>query len=876
MKMKNTVKIDMRTKDMKGVRKTMPGYATWINKGSTGYAGAIVLGMLVFLALTAFVGVGTTHAGSITNCQGCHEARPGDAAVRNVPDGDYIGNHTLLAHLPDAARTTCARCHEIPTSDTNFNHRKGYIMMNSVNIAGRGGFYDKNRDLVNTLGNGAIGTGLPGSIDNAFANTAFANTTTTLGFCVNVYCHGGRSPIWGTNLAANSLCTNCHGYKSGNGFANNAAPGFNNSTAIDTDTNTTPFDNEVGAHWVHLNSPRPYMFNDVNNPAVKKNVGCADCHVVPTDANAAGHYDTARPAEVPMTSPLATNYGNATAFYCSTTHTCYNVYCHGGWLPSRSGNAVNNKPVWNSTTYLNGIANISVTGDCDKCHSSPPVNYNGSSVNNGNHAGTETLSACNGCHNGVNTSGVFISNHINGRVDQQTSCMGCHGVAKGVRRQIVGAGGDFVRTSHHVNNGTTTEIVTNWDCVLCHREGNHVTGGFDPATHQAGSANGAFNVYLRNVDNFNTGWTWNRFSVYSNGAAIAANAVVNTTMRDNMDSFCMACHDANGASTIAVNNSNNGMLIGTTNTSASRTPSGGAANPGLVNTAFRPFNTKDRLQNANDKTYVTNTGSITNTMDVYRQVRIGRVLNVKDQFNSTNQITKNWASHHNLRQFTTRYNNRNATAWPAAAWTTYRTLEGQVMSTAGEVAGLHCGDCHLNEKNAHGTTAWAMLADRNGNDTLIAALNASICHRCHSDSTYKMDGVVSQTSNERMSAHTNTGQRCQNVSSYQYNWARNECLVCHGGVGLGTIHGTNGTYAPYKGSGSTKMYRFMGTGSTMRWYSPNASTTVTDGSWEGTATGGCYTVAATTEGWQDSTNSCNSHAGGTAVTSTTRARALTY
>jgi hypothetical protein len=68
-----------------------------------------------------------------------------------------------------------------------------------------------------------------------------------------------------------------------------------------------------------------------------------------------------------------------------------------------------------------------------------------------------------------------LDNDCDGIVDQGC-CMDCHNQAQGTgsyRRQVVGVGGDFESTSHHVTDGTATEIVSVADCEVCHDQGNH-------------------------------------------------------------------------------------------------------------------------------------------------------------------------------------------------------------------------------------------------------------------------------------------------------------------------------------------------------------------------------------------------------------------
>ena len=87
-----------------------------------------------------------------------------------------------------------------------------------------------------------------------------------------------------------------------------------------------------------------------------------------------------------------------------------------------------------------------------------------------------------------------------------SGCTSCHSTAQGSRRIVLGAGGDFTRTSHHVTGG-----IQDSDCRVCHDQSNHMSGtvrlldvdtgagsNFDPATlnnlclscHDSNGANG--------------------------------------------------------------------------------------------------------------------------------------------------------------------------------------------------------------------------------------------------------------------------------------------------------------------------------------------------------------------------------------------------
>jgi hypothetical protein len=95
----------------------------------------------------------------------------------------------------------------------------------------------------------------------------------------------------------------------------------------------------------------------------------------------------------------------------------------------------------------------------------------------GNYIGHNDETDCSGCHP-----------HNAGFLPVGGSCLDCHnqsppaGSTYPNRRQIVegtpGDGaGDFVRNSHHVSDGTSTQIVTEDDCLVCHDQSQHQSFG---------------------------------------------------------------------------------------------------------------------------------------------------------------------------------------------------------------------------------------------------------------------------------------------------------------------------------------------------------------------------------------------------------------
>ncbi len=113
---------------------------------------------------------------------------------------------------------------------------------------------------------------------------------------------------------------------------------------------------------------------------------------------------------------------------------------------------------------------------------------------------------------------IQCHSHDGGFAPLGGSCISCHAEAQGsptlYRRQIVGVGGDFERISHHVSDGSTTEIVQEEDCAVCHDQLNHQSTS-DP------------NILLNDPDG-GASHTYN-----GAGASI--------------ENFCLNCHDADGS-----------------------------------------------------------------------------------------------------------------------------------------------------------------------------------------------------------------------------------------------------------------------------------------------------------------------------------------
>ncbi len=167
------------------------------------------------------------------------------------------------------------------------------------------------------------------------------------------------------------------------------------------------------------------------------------------------------------------------------------------------------------------IKNNPSNGMCEVCHSATTVFTFGSDTDT--HFGQASAQACVTCHL-----------HSAGFQPIGANCVECHNQTQGGRRQITdnvpaSTTGEFgtAFTSHHVNDGTGSEIVTKWDCVVCHAEGDVLTGDADATYHQV---NG---VQLKNADT---------------GAALADWAGLTAAQRSQ---FCLSCHDTDGATIVA-------------------------------------------------------------------------------------------------------------------------------------------------------------------------------------------------------------------------------------------------------------------------------------------------------------------------------------
>jgi hypothetical protein len=174
-------------------------------------------------------------------------------------------------------------------------------------------------------------------------------------------------------------------------------------------------------------------------------------------------------------------------------------------------------------------------GVCQTCHTKTDRHRNNNTPANPH--SHEVLNNCTGCHTHDGPQG-----NGNGFSPSGGDCTGCHSSQQEIssnpgnfRRQITesGAGvgdGEFGTSfnSHHVNDGTGSQIVTKWDCVVCHAEGDVLTGSTVSGVHQNGL------VELKDTDT----------ETALSGDWRTLTAVERTD-------FCLSCHDVDGATIVS-------------------------------------------------------------------------------------------------------------------------------------------------------------------------------------------------------------------------------------------------------------------------------------------------------------------------------------
>ena len=287
-------------------------------------------------------------------------------------------------------------------------------------------------------------------------------------------CHTGHGATYPTQLS--SLCALCH-FTGGPGNPSNTAPVTHSS--LTTDNSNGDWDLDCWAcHDAHTQEQLTWGASD--GKFVRRYLGAQIKEINPDDPG-------------PYWSPLSifrTVVSSIVEFKGNTEYV---------------------------DAPADGLTTSGADDICQVCHESTD-NYNPiTRLDLHNDYGTDTQPGgnCISCHT-----------HAGGFAPAGGGCLGCHDKTQpnvdGVpspptddyRRQVVAVGGDFERTSHHVTDGTTTEIVTQDDCLVCHDQGNH-QNNTDPQ------------VWLSHPD------TGTQITYDGTGASV--------------EGFCTGCHDSDGS-----------------------------------------------------------------------------------------------------------------------------------------------------------------------------------------------------------------------------------------------------------------------------------------------------------------------------------------
>jgi len=844
------------------------------------------------------------------------DAHGNTAGANGIGTTRYVGAH--LSHVnPGIAQTAslkplkngmvCTECHTTEPSGTDTTHADGTTPIPFGTIAKTGGVTPTWNAAALTCSSTYCHGNFPtyGNTSNLPSWTTQTANTQQCGVCHGPAA-GNPLPAITTHHPQNTNCgTQCHpagystttvnltshvnGVKDAPALSCNACHG--DSTRVATTVGTPdanykyapPWDSHgntlpagsivgtqrgVGAHLSHVNLP-------TGKQAIRNALACTECHAspLPTSANYL-HADGTIP--LPFGSLAKTN-SNTPAFNGTS---CSSTWCHR--LDGTHGGTINT-PNWTGTGQ----------GACGTCHGVPPPTSAHSTV-------TGAVN-CNGCHPGYNCANndpannfvspwtactVNLGLHVNGALDGGGECTDCHAAPKSggytwpARRQVVKGGvsnGDFMGRSHHVV-GTVwnNEIVTKFDCLVCHAEGK-----VDPGTNVKVATtgfhnNGTGNVYLLNVDSPKSRNDMGYDPSTAGGVAGTDYFIWNShttppaSMRLDMDKFCLSCHDSNGAlwtynmnpADAAWHGTPTGTILSTTNPQ-------------------QPFGNNDQVMSSTD-------GQIRGVAPGGTPPTIGgkprgTVPDVKGQAQPGSKAAGVWTkfSWHALKYFgVSRY---TATTTPP---TGYVTITSSARFTTGNTncggaacadnSQLYCTDCHRVDINAHGaqnaeyfnkcgvggtgsggaTGSTAVVCSTGTEDSYGNYKNSGgPCFNCHALASYQ-SGHTGGSGSDYVEAST-AGTTPATRIAPNYNLYNNACLNCHAGATPGGIHGTSDTYGTSatnplanQNTYTRKAWRFFN-GASWTESKPSVSTVSDTGDpaqdltrWSGTRAWQCYTLNA--------------------------------
>jgi len=481
---------------------------------------------------------GTVQVSMPTSCSACHgsaanDAPPTDVSGLSATNLKTVGAHQahLLASSGLSAAVACTECHVVPATVDAVGH----VDASPAEV------------VFGTLAK----TGGATPAWNAGAAT-----------CSSTYCHGATlgaggtatTPVWTKVDNTQDTCTSCHGNPppaphststacatchsetmNANGtikapakhidgtvqvvsMACNACHGgaVNAAPPVDTTSGSATTLVTVGAHQPHL----------LASSSLASPVACAECHVVPADAGAAGHLD-ASPAEVVFGALSKT--GGLTPVWNRTAGTCSSTYCHGASL---AAGGTTTAPLWTK------VDNTQDT--CTACHGNPPP------------APHVTMSNCGLCHAATATGGAIAhpDQHIDGTLDVSlpTACNACHGSAANDAPPVDLDGATLTTLvsvgAHQPHLLASSAMSSPVACTECHTVPATVTaaGHLDPSPAEL--AFGALSKTGGLTPTWN-GTTGVCSNTYCHGASLAAGGTTTApvwTKVDGTQDTCGSCH----------------------------------------------------------------------------------------------------------------------------------------------------------------------------------------------------------------------------------------------------------------------------------------------------------------------------------------------
>ncbi len=456
--------------------------------------------------------IGHSTAGNMSNaCTLCHGIDLTGGA--NAPGCFNNGIYSCHRSNP-LTNTNCTSCHGYPPDGTTPPNTDGSHTAH-FNTDMTNAFQTQACDLCH---NKTQSTHADGNVDVVWTNCSNCHDSPNLTTEAKNPTYSPY-PAWGTKL--NSQCDMCH---------------YNPPTAstLYNHNNVTP--NQCSSCHPHQATRKPATH--MNNTLEPTQVACNTCHGYPPLTNGSTN-DKHAPGATPVNHDKSNNGGATLLANHNECQTCHGTKDDG-------------------TGHFSSHQNY----DPNTMHANGKITMNGPSPNTGAGYNATNNGCDNACHSNdanhqLSSSGLTVEYGDFGTGGGAGGgCISCHtGVPSGatyVTRDVVGS--DFQQASRHVMGGT----VTNWDCIVCHAEGDanaaaNGTATQDSVLHHNG---GTPVVDLRNVDNpSQVVIPWDKNNI-------------TPAMEKGLDDFCMTCHDANGASGIAVASTNDRITLNPSNQEA--------------------------------------------------------------------------------------------------------------------------------------------------------------------------------------------------------------------------------------------------------------------------------------------------------------------